>query len=88
MLFQDLGKTLKRIFEPSKGGIGIKLKIARAKFISTIIWGIAKEYPEIPLAKATLIKIPKIMAIKMFAKIPAEATAIVPFLLSRKLFGL
>ena len=33
---KDLGKKEKRIFEPSSGGIGTRLNIARAKFRRTI----------------------------------------------------
>jgi len=32
----DPGNNAKRIWEPSKGGTGIRLKIARSKFIQTM----------------------------------------------------
>jgi len=36
MLSNRLGKKVKRICEPSKGGMGNKLKIAKIRFIQTI----------------------------------------------------
>ena len=37
ILYEDAGNKEKSIFEPSKGGIGTKLKIASAKFTITIM---------------------------------------------------
>lgn len=47
-----------------------------------------KDAPKIPMATDTRTTILKNTAIAKFAKIPAEATQIVPFFLSRKFSGL
>ena len=70
-----LGKKAKRIWEPSRGGMGTKLKIAKVKFTQTI-----KEDTALRFKKKTgvegkiLIKREKIKAKKILAKGPAIAT--------------
>lgn len=84
----DLGKRLKSIAEPSRGGIGTRLNTARAKFTTTIE-EIIKKKPDGTLAFTVKRKIiPKKTAKQRFAKTPAEATAIVPHFLLLKLLGL
>lgn len=84
----DLGKILKSIAEPSRGGIGTRLNTAKAKF-TTIIEEIIKKKPDGISAFAVKRRIiPKKTAKQRFAKTPAEATAMVPHFLLPKLLGL
>jgi len=87
-LKKEFGRREKSILEPSRGGIGTRLKIANPKFIRTI-----EEITEIKLTETALLMEkrrirPKKIAMERFAKIPAEATAIVPHFLLVRLFGL
>ena len=59
-----LDRKLKRIFEPSNGGIGIKLKTPKIMFITTIRQNINKWGWEKLYATLKRIKIPKIIASK------------------------
>lgn len=81
-----LGKNVANTFEPSRGGIGTKLKIIKTKLIYTI-----------KLTKPVKVKLaigknlknkPKNKAIIKFPKGPAIATLASPYFLSLKLFGL
>ena len=83
-----MGKISKSIFDPSSGGIGIRLKIAKAKFTITIEEIIKLEPGGKERLEEKRSKIPNTIAIKRLANIPALATATVPHFLSLKLFGL
>lgn len=81
----------KRIFEPSSGGIGIRLNIAKTILTKTITpasgtmdSGINEKYPD------SRIIIPKNIAITRFTRTPAEATQrfAIRFLSALKLSGL
>ena len=80
-----LGKKPNNIFEPSRGGIGIKLKIAKTTLIKTT----NKESSTKELAKfrvsENLINKPKIKATMIFDSGPAKATKTSPHLLFFKL---
>lgn len=83
------GNNVKIIFDPSSGGIGIRLNKAKTIFSRTIEE--SKEMKvslNIPVIKETRITTPKNRAIKILANIPAEATHTVPHFLSLKLAGL
>lgn len=89
---KESGKSEKRILEPSKGGIGTRLKIAKARLVMTME-EIIKPKPAGRLAPKEKRperrkKNPKIIAMERLAKIPAEATATVPHFRLLKLFGL
>lgn len=81
------GKKPKSIFEPSSGGIGTRLNIAKAKFIKTIVdttvINLSPKYTAPYLSKS-----PKTRAINRFANIPAAATMTSPHLLLLRLSGL
>lgn len=65
------GKKEKRIWEPSRGGIGIKLKMAKIKFKITIIPNMIK----MGMGNGkNLMARPKIKATKIFDPGPAMAT--------------
>lgn len=84
-------KNENKIFEPSSGGIGIRLNKTRTKFKITIIEAIFKKGPikeALIINGENLISNPKIIAINKLAKTPATETSIVPFLTLRRLFGL
>lgn len=83
------GKRSAKTFDPSRGGIGMRLKMARSKFnfaiksssplkstITVDSWPFTKR-------KRTLVKI----AISMFVKGPASETRAISFLPSRRLKG-
>ncbi len=72
---KEEGKRTKRIFEPSKGGIGTKLKTARRILAKTIIEN--KLVNELK-GKKRIIK-PKIKATKKLANGPATATKAGPY---------
>ena len=86
------GKIPAKIFDPSNGGMGIRLKKARTRFMispKTIIWMIIpkRDDPKSGLVgkkfKKRIIK-PKPNAANMFAPGPAKETHIISFLGSRK----
>ena len=91
-LEKDAGKREKSILEPSRGGIGMRLNIARARLVITIIevikYKLSDKEAFKPKKGMKRIIIPKIIAMNKFAKTPAAATAIVPHFLSLKLSGL
>ena len=74
------GKIEKRIFEPSRGGIGTRLNVARTKFIKTIIDEMyvkaSPKFAEIPKR----ISSPKNRAIQTLDSGPATATFASPHL--------
>lgn len=88
MEYKELGKSENNILEPSRGGIGIILKIANPKLIRTISEIIETKPTDTALFMEKRKISPKRIAKKRLAKIPAEATAIVPHFLSVRLFGL
>lgn len=71
----ELGKKSINIFEPSKGGMGIKLN--SPKKILTITIKLIISYAN-PPNEENLINIPKIMAIKKLEAGPAIATLVEP----------
>ena len=76
-----LDRKLKRIFEPSNGGIGIKLKTPKIMFITTIRAKTSTNGDGKKLyATLKRIKIPKIIASKKFDPGPATATIASPYL--------
>src|SRR3989344_491779 len=77
----------KSIFEPSSGGIGIKLKTTKRRFIQTII---AMKNPSDGKKDKSknLIMRPKKTARRMLAEGPARVTRADPHFLFLKLFGL
>ena len=80
-----------RIFEPSSGGIGIRLNIARTIFTSTTVPASGITESEIAgTAMAILTNMLINIAMAMFVRIPADATQIEPTRLSsgRKFSGL
>ena len=80
---------VKSIFDPSSGGIGIKLKIAKTILSKTTTDASeTKDALKKPVATEILITSPKKIAIARFAKIPADATHNVPIFLSLKFSGL
>ena len=80
------GKRLYKIFDPSNGGIGTRLKTIRAKFTITIDTKISNicELTTRPLLRAR----PKIRASTRFDAGPASATMSSPHRLLDKLYGL
>lgn len=65
------GNIENNIFEPSSGGIGIKLKIAKTRLIRTIeATGVIK----VELKKPSLTNMPKNTATEIFERGPAKAT--------------
>ena len=87
--FALVGRKEKKIFDPSSGGIGIKLKIARLTFIRTTkpkIYISGDE--ESPKDIKPLIIKPKITAIKKFDAGPAMAMSGSAIFLFFKLYGL
>lgn len=84
---QEIGRTENKIFEPSSGGTGIRLKIAKRRFIKTII---TKNGPIAGRKEKfkNLITRPKIIAKKMLAAGPDNATKAGPHFLFFKLSGL
>lgn len=86
----DLGSRAKSIWEPSNGGIGIKLKIAKRIFTQQIKLNIKRRFKlnsENWKGKKR-INNPKIKAKIMFDSGPAKATFASPYFLSLKLRGL
>ena len=79
---------MKRIFDPSSGGMGTRLNIPKLKLTRTIEV-IIKLKPAGTFAPREKRNIrPKKIAIEKFANTPAPATAIVPHFLLLKLSGL
>lgn len=68
------GNKAKSIFEPSRGGIGTRLKIARTRFINTTVVERVTKVSGKPRADANLINKPKTTARIMFEIGPAIAT--------------
>lgn len=85
---KEFGNKLKKIFEPSSGGIGTKLKIASERFITVIASSKNLNLKDKISGGANLRNKPKNKAIIKFASTPAEATAMVPRFFSLKLSGL
>lgn len=84
-----VGKTEKRILEPSRGGTGTKLKTARTILIrTTSLMTIKKELGRSVISSETRIITANIKAIHRFEKGPAKATIASPHLLFFKLYGL
>lgn len=84
-------KREKSIFEPSRGGMGMRLNSARTILIRTMTEERAMNpSPPNPVAEEIRIKIPKKIAIAKFVRIPAAETHSVPIRRSSdlKLFGL
>ena len=80
------GKSEARILEPSSGGIGIRLKIARYKLTKTIY---AASIPEEDAAFGSILMYSeKTRAKRIFADGPASATIISPHRLFLRLYGL
>jgi len=69
---------LKRIFDPSSGAIGTRLKIARIKLIKTIVLRIVLKAGERRVLGRNLIVKPKIKARQIFESGPAIATIASP----------
>ena len=70
------GKMEKRILEPSSGGIGTRLKVAKMRLIKTI----RAKAPLSDGRKPERIKSPRIKAIQKFESGPARATKASPHL--------
>ncbi len=80
-----LGNNSNKIFEPSSGGIGIRLKRASKIFTMTMISAIEiKDGAKEPSTPANRIAHPKTNARTKFETIPAPATSIVPHFLFLK----
>ncbi len=86
--FRPTGKSEKSIFDPSSGGIGIRLNTAKAMFIITTNTKLVIKVPEILFATKILIKTPKINAMRIFESGPAKATRGSATFLFRRLYGL
>ena len=68
------GKNAESIFEPSRGGIGIRLKIAKLILSKTTKLKIITKFSYKPKYTSDLTIIPNTKAIKKFDKGPANAT--------------
>ena len=80
ILWAELGKKVKRICDPSKGGMGIKLNIASIKFIKIMKEKIEKRLKERRSRDSNMrAAIPKIKAIIKFDAGPAKATLKEPY---------
>lgn len=84
----DNGKSANNILDPSKGGIGTRLNIPKARLTITMVEVMKKKGVESTEPKENLIINPNIIAMRKFASTPAEATAISPHFLSLRLSGL
>jgi hypothetical protein len=82
-----LGKNENRIFDPSSGGIGIRLNNARTKFVRKIIEAMVRKETG-TCDPANRISSPKMPARKILARIPAMATINFPSRSCLKLSGL
>lgn len=83
------GKSEKRIFDPSRGGIGMRLKSANKRFTKTITVAIEiNAGADEPSTPAKRMPTPKISAKQIFTATPAPATKSVPYFLLRRLFSL
>lgn len=78
MLFLLYGKNENSIFEPSSGGIGIKLNVASTRLINTIIVPIYKKDSPSEVRIPKRISNPKNRAISIFERGPAIATLASP----------
>ena len=78
------GKRSAKIFDPSSGGIGSKLKIARSKFSSTIF---IRNISSSDARGRNRMRKPKKTAIRIFVNGPASDTRARSFLPSFKLKG-
>ena len=89
MFRQLAGKIAKRIFEPSKGGMGTRLKIPKIRFIKTISVARSKNGAG-KNANDALLRIinPKIIAITKLETGPAAARRAGPHFWFLKLYGL
>ena len=81
----EAGKKVKRIWEPSNGGIGNKLKRAKSKLIKTIQENITLIPGIVTKTGKNLRANPKIRAKTIFAPGPAKADFAGPYFWSRKL---
>jgi len=81
-----LGNIAKRILDPSRGGMGTRLKIASTIFIKTIMADISRK-PDV-WAPAKRRMSPNMTAIKILEAGPAKATAASDHLPGRRLYGL
>ena len=86
--WKDRGNNGYKILDPSSGGIGTRLNIARTKFTNTIIETIEVNPSGIVVPIVNRKIKPKKIAMARLASIPAAATAMLPHFLSDKLFGL
>ena len=86
---RERGRKSNKTWEPSSGGIGSRLKMARTKFSSTICPKSSISAGEISASGAPKkrSKSPKKMAMARFAPGPAKLTLAEPYFLSRKLYG-
>lgn len=76
-VLESKGKIEKSSLEPSRGGIGVRLKRARIMFINTITLVISRKLGFISPAKRRII-MPKMKAITRFEAGPAKATRASP----------
>ena len=84
----NLGNRLNKIFDPSSGGIGTRLKIARNRLIKIAVIAIFINVFVNPKPTPILMKIDIKIAIKIFESGPAIATNNSPHRWFRKLYGL
>ena len=82
------GNKLNKIFDPSSGGIGTRLKIASSTFMSTATNKSWTKESERDSTGASLITIDNTRATAIFEAGPAIATSNSPHLLFRRLYGL
>ena len=76
----SVGNKAYNIFDPSNGGIGIRLNIARTRFIKTTVKDISINDEGKFIRGANLISIPKKIAIIILERGPAAATINSPHL--------
>lgn len=88
MFWKRYGKIEKRIFDPSSGGIGTRLNVAKTKLMKTIVpmMEIKAESNDVKAPKRK--SSPKKRAMQTLATGPATATMASPQRWLRKLYGL
>ena len=86
ILYRFGGRREKSTFEPSSGGMGMRLKTAKTIFIITIYEEMSINASDTVLPKKRIIK-PKIRAIRILANGPAREIMSSPHLLFFTLYG-
>ena len=83
----SFGRRREKTFEPSRGGIGIRLNMARRRFIFTMVYKIAVINPNPRNGEVTWRIMAVIMAIITFVRGPASETIAISFIPSLRLKG-